>query len=116
MLAAFVADGWLRVVEVLTREARNDARCASAGTRSENERGCLRARHLRLRLAAWQRVAERYMREPSILARARLPTLRKLLTLHARKDRFCEGHFAAVLESGHFLAILKRVETLLARP
>jgi uncharacterized protein DUF6508 len=64
---------------------------------------------------AWQREAERYMREPSVLARARLPTLRKLLTLHARKDRFCEGHFAAVLESGHIIAILKRVETLVAR-
>lgn len=61
---------------------------------------------------AWQRQAERYVTVPSALQTARLTTLRRLLTLHARKDHFCEGHFAEMLESGHITAILKRVERI----
>ena len=63
---------------------------------------------------AWQKKAERYVVVPSALRTARLATLRRLLTLHARKDRFCEGHFAAVLESGHITSILRRVQTILS--
>jgi O-acetyl-ADP-ribose deacetylase len=63
---------------------------------------------------AWRHQAERYLRRPSTLENARLSTLRKLLTLHVRKDRFSEGHFAAVLESGHIAGILKRAEKILA--
>ena len=61
---------------------------------------------------AWQRQARRYFRAPSTLQTARLTTLRRLLTLHARKDHFCEGHFAEVLESGHITASLTRVERI----
>jgi hypothetical protein len=35
--------------------------------------------------------------------------------MHVRKDRFCEGHFGAVLESGHIAAILRRVAGIRAR-
>lgn len=46
------------------------------------------------------------------LDRASMTSCLKLLTLHARNDRFVEGHFAAMLTSGHIIAILKRMEQL----
>jgi hypothetical protein len=61
---------------------------------------------------AWQKRAERLVRDPQALSRAQLPTLRRLLTVHVRKERFCEGHLAAMLESGHIAAILRRVAEL----
>ena len=63
---------------------------------------------------AWQPKAMRYWEEPSRLGRARLTTLRKLLTLHLRKDRFVEGHLAEMLESVHITAILRRAASLSA--
>jgi len=36
-----------------------------------------------------------------MLERADLETIRKLLTLHVRKERFCEGHLLGMFESGH---------------
>jgi hypothetical protein len=43
---------------------------------------------------------------------ADLLTLRKLLTLHVRGDRFVEGHLASVLESGHVTDILERMQQI----
>ena len=60
----------------------------------------------------WQRQAARYLGSPGGLKRARLGTLRKLLTLHVRKERFCEGHLSAVHESGHLVAILRRLQAI----
>jgi O-acetyl-ADP-ribose deacetylase len=54
------------------------------------------------------------MDDPKAIAGADLLTLRKLLTAHVRGDRFTEGHLAAVLEKGHILAILKRLEQIRA--
>ena len=64
--------------------------------------------------ARWQPRAEALYRDPAAIARARLSTLRKLLTLHARKDRFCEGHLASMLGEGHIVAILRRIAELRA--
>jgi hypothetical protein len=64
---------------------------------------------------AWQPQADRYRSRPSALEHARLSTLRKLLALHARRDRFCEGHFASVLESGHIARILQRAASIVMR-
>ena len=61
---------------------------------------------------AWQPKALRYSEDPARLERARLLTIRKLLTLHLRKDRFVEGHLAEMLESGHITAILRRAASL----
>ncbi len=61
---------------------------------------------------AWQEEAERLHNDPEALASADLETLRKLLTVHVRKDRFSEGHLAAVIRDGHVLAILKTLEEL----
>ena len=60
----------------------------------------------------WQDEAVRYFDNPELLKSADLLTLRKLLTLHVRKDQFCDGHFAFIIDSGHLLNILKRLEEL----
>ena len=62
---------------------------------------------------AWEDEAVKLYKDPKALASADLDTLRKLLTIHVRKDRFSEGHLAAVIRDGHVLAILKRLADLL---
>lgn len=59
--------------------------------------------------SSWQGEAERLIENPAALERADLDTLQKLLTLHIRKDRFCEGHLEAMRECGHLVAILRRI-------
>jgi hypothetical protein len=60
----------------------------------------------------WQNEAEKYYRDPELLKYADLQTLRKLLTFHVRKDRFCSGHLLGMIESGHILNILKRLKNI----
>jgi hypothetical protein len=60
----------------------------------------------------WQPEAESYFADPSRLDHADLATIRRLLTLHARKDRFCDGHLLSMFEGGHITAILKRLRAL----
>ncbi len=61
---------------------------------------------------AWLPEAERYYHDPTLLDHADIPTIRNLLTLHVRRDRFHEGHFASMSESGHIAAILRRLATI----
>ncbi len=61
---------------------------------------------------SWQDEAERIYDEPGELEKADLETIRKLLTLHLRKERFCEGHLAAICESGLMLSTLRRLKAL----
>jgi hypothetical protein len=60
---------------------------------------------------AWQEDAKRFL-EPRVVAGATLVDLRRLLTLHVRKERFCDGHFAEMIKSGHIAAILRRLGEL----
>ena len=61
----------------------------------------------------WQATAARkYYPDTPLLQRARVRTLGQLLTLHVRKDRFVEGHFAGMVESGHIAAILRRLSVI----
>lgn len=60
----------------------------------------------------FQDEAVRYFENPSRLETVDLETIRKLLTLHVRKDRFCEGHFLEMLEKRHIQAILRRLAQL----
>lgn len=62
--------------------------------------------------SSWQEEAEKYFESPEGLSSANLDTIRKLLTTHVRKDRFCEGHLAAMFESGHIVAILRRLQDI----
>jgi len=60
----------------------------------------------------FQDEATGYFEDPSRLETVGLETIRKLLTLHVRKDRFCDGHFLEMLEAGQIQAILRRLATL----
>ena len=46
------------------------------------------------------------------ITEADIDTLRKLLTVHIRKDRFCEGHLLASSRDGTILRILERMKEL----
>ena len=60
----------------------------------------------------WISQAKAIYKDQKRLDRASMTTCLKLLTLHARNDSFVEGHFAAMLTSGHIIAVLKRMEQL----
>ena len=66
-----------------------------------------------LRWSEFQDEAIGYFENPTRLETADPETIRKLLTLHVRKDRFCEGHFLEMLEVDNIQAILRRLATLL---
>jgi hypothetical protein len=57
--------------------------------------------------------ARRIAEHPEGLASADLETICKLFTVHARSDRFCEGHFGEVIENGQMLAIMHRLAEIL---
>lgn len=61
---------------------------------------------------AWEE-GKRLAEEPALLAQASLATIRKLLTLYVRADRFTEGYLAEVFESGQMVRILERVRDFL---
>lgn len=61
---------------------------------------------------AWQDEAHRYYYEPERLRSADLGTIQRLLTLHARKDRFSENHFDWFVATDHAREILARLRQL----
>lgn len=61
---------------------------------------------------AWQSKAVRYYKDPTTLQKATLKTCIKLLTLHARAERFVDGHFGSMVRAGHITAILYRLSKL----
>jgi hypothetical protein len=63
---------------------------------------------------SWQEEASRYVSEPDLLKDADLDTLRKLITLHVRRDRFVEGHLSEMIENGHIRAILYRLKAFIS--
>jgi hypothetical protein len=67
---------------------------------------------LRFDWVSWQPEAERYVLEPARVDAADLETLRRLLTTHVRKERFCEGHLSAMLQVGHLRRVLQRLGVL----
>ncbi len=60
----------------------------------------------------WQDEATRLVGAPGALKTAGVGTLQKLFTSHLRKERFCEGHLAAMFECGHLAAALRRLKEL----
>ena len=60
--------------------------------------------------AEWQTVADRYVKEPALLAGAGVGTLRKLFTTHVQKDQFSPGHLLHVVEAGHLRALMHRLQ------
>jgi len=61
----------------------------------------------------WAPTARRYMRDPKLVASARISTCIKLITAHIRCELFCDCHLQTVLASGHICAILRRLKQLL---
>ena len=64
----------------------------------------------------WQGEAQEFALNPALVAEIDLETVCKLLTTHVRRDRFCGGHLAAMAESGHLAAILRRLTELSQEP
>jgi hypothetical protein len=62
--------------------------------------------------SGWQEEARKYFGTWEYLGHADLSIIRRLCTLHVRKNRFCEGHFAAMIVNGHFAAILDRLSII----
>lgn len=58
---------------------------------------------------SWQREAEAWMNHPERIGTCALETIQKLLTTHVRAERFCSGHLAHTIKTGHILAILNRL-------
>jgi hypothetical protein len=61
---------------------------------------------------AWQSEAANFVDKPGAVMTADLETCSKLLTLHVRKERFCGGHFGAMVGKGHIATILRRLRDL----
>lgn len=59
----------------------------------------------------WSGVEE-YVRTPEMLETAGIEVVRRLLTLHFRKERTCEGHLAHMITVGHFKSLLRRLREL----
>jgi hypothetical protein len=60
----------------------------------------------------WQDVAKEYVDLPHKIEQADADTIRKLFTTHVRKERFCDGHLAEMFESGHIVALLRRLQEI----
>lgn len=56
----------------------------------------------------WQDAAREYVERPEKIGSADAAVVQNLLTTHVRKERFCEGHLAAMFENGHVVALLRR--------
>jgi len=53
--------------------------------------------------------ADHLLSAPDSIAQATLPQLQSLLTYCVRGERFCDGHWAAMIEQGHVQRILSRL-------
>ena len=60
----------------------------------------------------WQPIAQYYVQDGDLLDSASLETCVRLLITHLRKNRFCEGHFRTMLQSGHIQRLLTRLEAI----
>jgi hypothetical protein len=66
----------------------------------------------RFKWSDWQEEARQYFAQPELLRTADIQVIRKLITLHVRKERFCEGHLSVMIKSGHIAALLRRLKEL----
>ena len=58
--------------------------------------------------------ARRMVDEEGFIAAADLDQVKTMLTFCVRGERFCDGHWQALIEDGTLLALLQRVRTLRA--
>ena len=60
----------------------------------------------------WQGEAEKLVNDPELIKTTDVETIEKLFTTHVRKNRFCEGHLAAMFQNGHITTLLERLEVI----
>jgi hypothetical protein len=60
----------------------------------------------------WQDEADGFVTTPELLNVADIYTIQKLFTSHVRQERFCSGHLAYLIDNGHFLTILQRLQAI----
>ncbi|MCP9851016.1 DUF6508 domain-containing protein [Cyanobium sp. Morenito 9A2] len=60
----------------------------------------------------WTDRVDAYICKPETLQTASLQDIRKLLTAIARKDRFCAGQLACLIDGGFIQAVLRRLEAI----
>ena len=60
----------------------------------------------------WQQSAQEFVNSPHKIEKADSATILKLFTTHVRKERFCEGHLAAMIENGQIVQLLRRLRRL----
>jgi len=60
----------------------------------------------------WKESARQYIESSEKVESADTETIQKLLTTHARADRFCEGHLASMFKNGHILGLLRRLREI----
>ena len=61
----------------------------------------------------WADGAQRYVDDQCLVESADIETIQKLITAHARNDRFCNGHLRGMIMNGHIAAVLTRLAALL---
>jgi len=59
---------------------------------------------------------EGLLSNPSAIEQASLAEIQSMLTYCVRGERFCDGHWGAMIEQGHVLHILNRLKRLSERP
>lgn len=54
--------------------------------------------------------------DPKVLASAGLDTLRRLVTVHVRTNRFVEGHLEQLVTSGYLARLVERLGQIVREP
>lgn len=57
-------------------------------------------------------VAGAMLEDQTLVSRASLNQVKAMLTHCVRGERFCDGHWAAVIEQGHIRRLLERLQSL----
>jgi len=60
----------------------------------------------------WLDEFSKYVNDPAMVESADVETIRQLLTMHARAERFGEGQLCVMYESGHLTALLRRLKAI----
>jgi hypothetical protein len=61
---------------------------------------------------AWLGEFSKYVNDPAMVESADVETIRKLLTMHVRAERFGEGQLCVMYEMGHLTALLRRLKVI----
>jgi len=60
----------------------------------------------------WLDEFSKYVNDPVMVESADAETIRKLLTMHVRAERFSEGQLCVIYEMGHLTALLRRLKAI----